>query len=86
LGKRSGSKGKEKGEKHDPAQQLSPSIERRFVIQRGWVSESEENDQNKEKHPSGVVKEGDEGHDSERDEIEGATSPPEKGIKDMPPI
>ena len=86
FGKRSGGEGEKKGEKHHPCHQFSSAIERGFVIQRGRVPESEEDDESKEKHPSGVVEDGDEDHDGERDEKDRAALPPEKGVEDVPSI
>ena len=50
------------------------------------MPESEEDDESKEKHPSGVVEEGDEDHDGERDEKDRAALPPEKGVEDVPSV
>ncbi len=50
------------------------------------MSETEEDDEDEKKEPSGIVEDGDEGHDRDAYEKNGAAPPSEKGIDDMPSI
>ena len=44
------------------------------------MSEAEEDDEDEQEEPSGIVKDGDEGHDSDGDEKNSSTPSPEEGI------
>ncbi len=76
-------KGEEKGEKGHSAHQLPRAIEGRLVIQRGWVPETEDNDKDQQKKPSGIVDDGDEGHDPDGHEEDCPALPSKKGIGDV---
>ncbi len=75
--------GKEEGKKGDPTDQLPFPVEGRLVVQRHWVAKAEEDDEDKEQKPSGVVKDSDKGHHSNGDEKYGAALRSEKGIGDV---
>ncbi len=50
------------------------------------MPESKNNEEDDKKKPSGIVKDGNKGHDSNGDEENDPTLPPKQGIGDMPPI
>jgi len=68
LGKWSRSKGEDKCQKSHSSHQLPLPIKRRLIIQRGWVSEAEENDEDKQEKPSRVIENGDKGHEGDGEE------------------
>ena len=86
LGKRSRSEGEDKCQKSHSSHQFPLPIERRLVIQWGWVSEAEENDENEQEKPSGVIEDGDEGHESDGEEENSPTLPPKEGIGNVASI
>jgi hypothetical protein len=62
IGKGGGRKGEKEGKKGKARNKFSLPIERSFVIQGGRVSKTEKNDQDEEKEPSGIVKNGNKTH------------------------
>jgi hypothetical protein len=62
IGKRGRCEGEEEGKKGKARNEFSLPIERSFVIQRGRMSKTEKNDQDEEKEPSGIVKNGNKTH------------------------
>ena len=80
LGKWRRSEGKDKGQKSHSPHPFSLPIEGRLVIQWGWVSEAEEDDEDEQEKPSRIVKDGDEGHDCDGDEKDSSAPSPKEGI------
>ena len=62
VGEGGGCEGEEEGEKGKARNEFSLPIERSFVIQGGRMSKTEKNDKDKEKKPSGIVKNGNKTH------------------------
>jgi hypothetical protein len=83
LGKGSRGEGEEKGEKSQSSNQLPFPIHWCLIVQRGWVSEAEEDDEDEQEKPSRIVKDGDEGHDCDGDEKDSSAPSPKKGIDNV---
>lgn len=86
LRKGSGCEGEEKSQKGNPTHQLPLPVEWSLVIQWGWMSETEEDNEDEQEKPSRVVEYGNEGHDSDSDNEDGSTPPSEKGIDNVASI
>jgi hypothetical protein len=80
LGKGGRGEGEYKSEKSYSSDQLPFSIHGCLIIQWGWVSEAKEDDEDEQEEPSRIVKDGDEGHDSDGDEKNSSTPSPKEGI------
>jgi hypothetical protein len=83
LGERGRRKGEEEGEKRDSPQELSFSIEGSLVIQGSRMPKTEEDDEDEQEKPSGIVENGDKGHHRNGDEEDGFTPFPKESIGNM---
>jgi hypothetical protein len=86
LGKWSRGEREEKSQKGNSSHQLPLPIEWSLVIQWGWMSEAEEDDENEQEKPSWVVENGNEGHDSDSDEENSPTPLSKEGIGNVASI
>jgi len=78
LGEWGRGEGEEKSEKSYPSNKLPFSVDWCLIVQRGWVSEAEEDDKDEQEKPSGIVEDGDEGHDRDGDEKDSSAPSPKK--------
>ncbi len=83
LGERGRREGEQEAEKDQSSDPFPLPIHRRLVVQRSRVTESKKDDQDEQQKPSGVVEDGDEGHDSDGDEEDHSTLTPKEGINDV---
>jgi hypothetical protein len=83
LGKRRRGEGEKESQKSESSNQLPSPIERRLIIQWGWMAKSEEDEENKKQDPTWVVEYGNEGHDNYGNEEYETTLLSKEGIGDV---
>lgn len=86
FGERGRCKREEESKKGNGADHFPLCIERRPVIHRSRVLETEKDDEDEQEKPSRIVENGDKGHNDNCGEENDAASAAEKGICDMPAI